>query len=76
MKYEEFEQLFLDYKLLAAQLAKLKAEGTNGHPALIGAMEELSDANLNLKERLEELSCAEAGISPARKRKPDLRIVK
>lgn len=76
MKYEEFEQLFRDYKLLATQLAKLRAEGTNGDPDLINAMEELTDANLNLSAKLEELRSLEAGIIPSPRRKPNLRIVK
>ncbi|MEQ7920335.1 hypothetical protein ABQX22_14160 [Xanthomonas sp. WHRI 1810A] len=76
MRFNEFDQLSQDYKLLSNQLAAMKAGTTCDDPALLEALMELSEATRNLKARLEDLRRAQVRQKTTPKNKPALRLVK
>ncbi|MEQ7920236.1 hypothetical protein ABQX22_13660 [Xanthomonas sp. WHRI 1810A] len=76
VRFNEFDQLSQDYKLLSKQLAEMKAGTTCDDPGLLDALMELSEATRNLRVRLEDLRRAQLPQKTAPKNKPALRLVK
>lgn len=76
MRFNEFDKLIQDYKLLSSQLEGMRAGATYDDPALLDALVELSEASRKLQASLGALMRAQASQSNTPRNKPVLRLVK